>query len=226
MAALTAVAARLKDDLRIDARTLAEMPFQLPDEAEKVRSLVALAVESLARELILLIIKQRSALREIEWRDLERVIATAFEGIGSHVELTPPAKDGGKDIVLTCSENGIRRQYVVEIKHWVSGKQVGRSHARRGENSARPRSAVATRMRGGPRFGPHRGNLSLDAMPPASSPAVSMGRLLGYEPECEDARRFGEPGADDQRTPGSWSACPPTIAVSSAGDRASEARSG
>ena len=39
--------------------------------------------------------------------------------------LTPPAKDGGKDVVLRCYVQGRQAEYFVEIKHWRSPSRVG-----------------------------------------------------------------------------------------------------
>jgi Restriction endonuclease len=66
-------------------------------------------------------------LDELEWRDVERLMATVFSRLGFNVQLTPPSKDGGKDLVLECLANGRSANYVVEVKHWRSGKRVGTS---------------------------------------------------------------------------------------------------
>ncbi|UYG09079.1 restriction endonuclease [Halomonas sp. M4R1S46] len=115
----------LRGDLRVSAADLVDMPFVLPLEDDAPSASVVMLVEQLARDLIALIAENRLTLREIEWRDLERVLAKAFDGLGFDVELTPSSKDGGKDLVLHCMEQGTRRRYVVEVKHWVSGKRVG-----------------------------------------------------------------------------------------------------
>jgi GTPase SAR1 family protein len=86
---------------------------------------VAFLVSSLAESLCDLVAKHPHALHEIEWRDLERIIATALEKIGFSVELTPPAKDGGKDIVANCIVEGSAKKFYVEIKHWRSGDRPG-----------------------------------------------------------------------------------------------------
>jgi restriction system protein len=88
-------------------------------------------ITQLSRELIRLIAREPTELYKIEWRDLERTLAQAFEGLGFKVTLTPSAKDGGKDIILECTELGTRRSYIVEIKHWVCGKSVGNRHVRK-----------------------------------------------------------------------------------------------
>ena len=127
---LSTRASSLKDRVRITANALLDMPFNLPDSDVNDKSVVVL-IDNLARSLIALIAKRRSALHEIEWRDLERVLATALDGLGFEVELTPPAKDGGKDLVVHCAEMGTKRRYVIEVKHWCSGKRVSGTELRK-----------------------------------------------------------------------------------------------
>jgi hypothetical protein len=62
-------------------------------------------------------------LLQLDWRDVERLLAEVFEGIGFTVQLTPGSKDGGKDMILGISS--VDCSYVVEVKHWRSGKRVG-----------------------------------------------------------------------------------------------------
>ncbi len=77
------------------------------------------------RKVVLEIAKNPDSLGELDWRDLERVLAEAFRGIGFSVELTPGSKDGGKDLILTCVTGDGERSYYVEVKHWRSRKGVG-----------------------------------------------------------------------------------------------------
>lgn len=72
-----------------------------------------------------LIAKDPRVLKKIEWRELEKVVATAFRGIGMRVRVTPPSKDGGKDVVVQFELDGKRHVYFIEVKHWRSGKTVG-----------------------------------------------------------------------------------------------------
>lgn len=58
-------------------------------------------------------------LYRVEWRDLERLLREVFEGIGFGTELTRSGKDGGFDLRLTFDEDGHRRVYLVEVKHWA-----------------------------------------------------------------------------------------------------------
>ena len=67
-------------------------------------------------------------LANMEWRDMERMLASVFEGLGFRVELTAPSKDGGKDIILECSISGANQSYLVEVKHWRSKQKVDQSY--------------------------------------------------------------------------------------------------
>lgn len=91
-------------------------------------------IENILREcgdkLIRQIANEAKCLDEIEWRDLERIMAQVFEEIGFKVILMAGSKDGGKDIVLFCLSSdridgvfGLKKYYV-ELKHWRSGKAV------------------------------------------------------------------------------------------------------
>ncbi len=86
---------------------------------------VVLAVRNLSEDLARLVAGNPQYLNEIEWRDLERLLGAVFDRLGFDVEVTPPAKDGGKDLVLTCVVNGHGKKYLVEVKHWRSGHSVG-----------------------------------------------------------------------------------------------------
>jgi GTPase SAR1 family protein len=98
------------------------------DEAEGELATVALVVRKLAERLCELVAKSPRALEEVEWRDLERLIATALEEIGFSVELTRSSKDQGKDVVATCVIENATKVFYVEIKHWRSGKRPGLDH--------------------------------------------------------------------------------------------------
>lgn len=66
-------------------------------------------------------------LLKIEWRELEKTIAELFEGLAFNVTLTPPSKDGGKDIILEIVKKGKPIEYIVEVKHWKSKQLVGQN---------------------------------------------------------------------------------------------------
>jgi restriction system protein len=81
----------------------------------------------MSHELAALIATNPKALDHVEWRDLERVMARIMEGLGFSVKLTPPSKDGGKDLILSCTAFRGYVSFIVELKHWRSGKRVGKS---------------------------------------------------------------------------------------------------
>jgi Restriction endonuclease len=61
-----------------------------------------------------------SCLKNVEWRDLERLLREVFEGLGFDTQLTRSSKDGGFDLMLKCIERGVAKIFLVEVKHWVS----------------------------------------------------------------------------------------------------------
>ncbi len=88
---------------------------------------VSYYIRQLSKKLIELIAKSPDNLKNLEWRDLERTIAELFEGIGFKTTLTPPSKDGGKDVILECRIDNIQKTFIIEIKHWRSGQKVGKT---------------------------------------------------------------------------------------------------
>jgi len=48
-------------------------------------------------------------------------------GLGFECELTPPSKDGGKDLILVWRAMSGDQSFIVELKHWRSGKRAGRN---------------------------------------------------------------------------------------------------
>jgi hypothetical protein len=88
-------------------------------------TVIAIAVRRMSDKLAQLIAEDSNALEAVEWRDLERVFETVFSGLGYGVELTPGSKDGGFDLVIQSNESGASTRYLVEVKHWRSGKKVG-----------------------------------------------------------------------------------------------------
>jgi restriction system protein len=64
---------------------------------------VQLLIQSISHEFAQLVARHPETLDYLEWRDLERMMARVMEGLGFKTTLTPPSKDGGKDLVLICS---------------------------------------------------------------------------------------------------------------------------
>ncbi len=63
-------------------------------------------------------------MHELTPRKFEELIAKLFQAEGHQVELTPPTKDGGRDI-LVCVENNLARHlYLVECKRYAPQHRV------------------------------------------------------------------------------------------------------
>lgn len=90
---------------------------------------VQLLIRSVSHEFAKLVAADPEVLDHLEWRDLERMMARVMEGLGFVVTLTPPSKDGGKDLILACTVTDGKQSFVVELKHWRSGKRVGKQAA-------------------------------------------------------------------------------------------------
>src|SRR2546423_722434 len=99
-----------------------------PRDDEVARDSVARVVQTMAETLCRLVAKDADALDQIEWRELERIIAVALDAIGFTVELTPGSKDGGKDVVANCAVRNNEHTYYIEIKHWRKGDRPGPNH--------------------------------------------------------------------------------------------------
>lgn len=105
-------------------RQWAEDSLVNPDKdsgAESYLELVRDFAQRLAREIA----KNPAFLMSVEWRDLERVVAEVFSCLGFEAELTPPAKDGGRDVLLFAKGPPRELAFLVEAKHWTCGRRVG-----------------------------------------------------------------------------------------------------
>jgi restriction system protein len=79
-----------------------------------------------ARRLLRRLVVNPGLIRAIDDRKFEELVATLLSDLGlQDVELTPPRKDGGKDIIAVHDgADGRRSRYFIECKHWVSGNKV------------------------------------------------------------------------------------------------------
>ena len=66
------------------------------EESEVAGSSVLQVLEECSRALVELVCEEPNRLEELEWRDLERMMAAVFEGIGYATSLTRWSKDGGE----------------------------------------------------------------------------------------------------------------------------------
>lgn len=94
--------------------------------APEEQTIVLVEVMNFARRLLGQLVKHPNLLNAIDDHDFERLVATLLSDLGlQDVELTPMRKDGGKDIVAThIDSHGSRSRFLIECKHWVSGKRV------------------------------------------------------------------------------------------------------
>lgn len=110
--------------------SLIEWGERLINRQEPFSGTIAKIIKDLSAKLALEIAKNPKALDDIEWRDLERIIAEIFSGLGFDAELTPSSKDGGKDVIVTSKIEGTTKSYIIEIKHWRSNQKVGTDYIR------------------------------------------------------------------------------------------------
>ena len=92
------------------------------EASSRLEVIVRTAMKAIASEIA----KNPRCLRDVEWRDLERVMREVFEQLGFTTELTRSGKDGGFDLRLECKERGETHIFLVEVKHWLaSGEKPG-----------------------------------------------------------------------------------------------------
>lgn len=108
-------------------RYLSEAASKKNDEpAVNTSSRLELIVRTAMKAIALKIAENPKCLRDVEWRDLERVMREVFEQLGFRTELTRSGKDGGFDLRLESDERGETKVFLVEVKHWLpSGKKPG-----------------------------------------------------------------------------------------------------
>lgn len=91
---------------------------------EERQRIVDSILRSSFQELARRIADDVNFLDNIEWRDLERILGEALSALGFNVTVTPPSKDGGKDIIAHLDVFNNQYSFVIELKHWRSGKRV------------------------------------------------------------------------------------------------------
>jgi len=99
--------------------------FSNEEFEEKEYTSVIEVVNDMIHKLCKLIAEDKASLEDLEWRDLERIIAESLSTIGFDIILTPSSKDGGKDIIAEWKMNGSKKQFYIEIKHWNKKSKVG-----------------------------------------------------------------------------------------------------
>lgn len=87
-------------------------------------------IKILSKTFIEKIAENPQFLDNLEWREMEKTLSEIFEGLAFNVNLTPPSKDGGKDIILEMKKKNSSLSFIVEIKHWKSGQKVGQEYVK------------------------------------------------------------------------------------------------
>jgi len=112
----------------IDLNAMRAWIARIERNAKKDYSKVIQAITDLSKSLAKIIANNPEELMNMEWRDIERMLASVFDGLGFKVELTPSSKDGGKDIILEFEISGETQSYLVEVKHWRCKQKVGQGY--------------------------------------------------------------------------------------------------
>lgn len=98
------------------------MPFR---EAHAVSLYVPRQVFRGRESLVRSIRKTPGKLFRLDARAFEEMIAFIFQSNGFQVEITPIAKDGGRDIVAVQRSLGVLTRWLVECKRYAVGHKVG-----------------------------------------------------------------------------------------------------
>jgi hypothetical protein len=101
-------------------RYLAE-PLQNESEQQAEHNGVSTIIRRSMRAIASRLAQCPCELRDVEWRDLERVLREVLEALGFATKLTRGTKDGGFDLEVSAS--GI--SYLIEVKHWSPVNFVG-----------------------------------------------------------------------------------------------------
>lgn len=109
---------------------LAALASSVDAPEEVPRPQIATLIRRFSEEAAKLVAENPASLDDLEWRDIERMMATVLNELGFQAELTPGSKDCGKDIILTLQTESGATTYIVELKHWRSGKRVGENSVR------------------------------------------------------------------------------------------------
>jgi len=90
---------------------------------------VALVQEFVAK-LALAIAQDELDLRQIEWRQVEQLVAHILAELGYATHLTNASHDGGRDVIVADVHQSGTPVFNIEVKHWTKS-QVGRKETQR-----------------------------------------------------------------------------------------------
>lgn len=89
------------------------------------REQIQVAVEPVNAELIYRVSREPTLLHELSARKFEELIAHLLEKAGYEVELTPPSRDGGRDILAVLTLPVGSMLTVVECKRFARHRRIG-----------------------------------------------------------------------------------------------------
>ncbi len=107
--------------VEIDLADIAVARTRLQIAREQVRA----AIEPVNAELIYRISREPTLLHELSGRRFEELIAHLLEKAGYEVQLTPPTRDGGRDILAVLKLAGGNILTVVECKRFARHRRIG-----------------------------------------------------------------------------------------------------
>lgn len=129
-AAWTSVLSRYSGRIRfldfLGLKVYASDAFAMAEQRETHRALVI--VRDMVDALIAAVAAEEIDIVDIDWWNLERLFYQTLRGLGFHAHLTPPAKDGGRDVLACDILVDDVHWYNIEIKHWRD-RSVGRREA-------------------------------------------------------------------------------------------------
>ncbi len=112
----------------LDLNDIKNWVSRIETESELENSDYEEIIKIVSKTFIEKIAENPQFLDKLEWRKMEETLAELFEGLAFKVKLTPPSKDGGKDLILEMIKEGTSISYIVEVKHWRSRQKVGQNN--------------------------------------------------------------------------------------------------
>lgn len=114
----------------LDLNDIKNWVSRIETESDLENSGYAEIIKIVSKAFIEKIAENPQFLDNLEWREMEKTLSEIFEGLAFKVKLTPPSKDGGKDLILEIVKEGSLISYIVEIKHWRSNQKVGQNNVK------------------------------------------------------------------------------------------------
>ena len=100
-------------------------PVELDTGPINPDSKIVVVNEQVGANLVKRFHKNPKAMRLMDRREFEELVAELFDGFGYHVELTQRTRDGGIDIVAVGHKDGIGTKYLIECKRPEPNKTLG-----------------------------------------------------------------------------------------------------